>query len=91
MARCFHCKAALDDAIKPSLRDECPSCASDVHVCLNCTFYDPGAHNDCREPMAEMVSDRERANHCEYFRLGGDSPGDGGKDEAIKRLKDLFK
>jgi hypothetical protein len=25
------------------------------------------AHNRCREPQAEWVSDREKANFCDYF------------------------
>lgn len=41
-----------------------------MRVCRNCTFFAPGAHGDCREPAAERVVDKERANFCEYFALG---------------------
>jgi hypothetical protein len=38
-----------------------------VRVCRNCAFFASGAHHDCREPAAELVADKERANFCEYF------------------------
>ncbi len=38
-----------------------------MHACLNCEFYDPTCHNECRETMAERVVDKDRANFCEYF------------------------
>ena len=49
----------------------CPSCHSDLHVCANCRFFDRSAHNQCREPAAEFVRDKERANFCELFELAG--------------------
>jgi len=47
--------------------DSCPSCDWDLHVCLNCRFYDPSAHNQCSETQAEWVGDKEKANYCDYF------------------------
>jgi hypothetical protein len=41
-----------------------------VRACRNCAFYAPSAYNDCREPNAERVVDKERANFCEFFHLG---------------------
>ena len=45
----------------------CPSCGSYLHSCIQCKFYDPYAHNQCLEPSAEYVADKEAANFCEYF------------------------
>ena len=28
----------------------------------------PGVANDCREPAAERVADKEQGNFCDYFR-----------------------
>lgn len=64
-------------------RDECPKCHADVHVCKNCKNYDPNAYNECREPQADIVKDRERANFCDYFSPGGGGP-------AIDKAKDLL-
>ncbi len=69
---CFHCQNELTLEAKVSRLDQCPHCGRDLHCCRNCEFYDEYAHNRCREPQAEYVSDRERSNFCEYFqyRLG---------------------
>lgn len=71
---CFSCKKELSFSDpKIGFREECPHCRADVHVCKNCQFYDPKAYNECREPSADVVREKERANFCEYFtpRTGG--------------------
>jgi hypothetical protein len=73
-------------------RDECPKCGGDVHCCLNCRFHDPHAHNQCREPQAEPVTDRDRANFCDFFSAGaGGRPAEDPAAEARRRLDALFK
>ncbi|MBI3653262.1 MAG: hypothetical protein HY231_19715 [Acidobacteria bacterium] len=47
--------------------DVCPKCEADVHCCVNCDQYEPTAHNKCLEPQAEWVTDREKANYCDFF------------------------
>jgi hypothetical protein len=64
---CHHCRGELKVGGYISRSDECPQCGSDVHCCLNCDNYDPYAHNKCREPQAEWVTDREKANFCDFF------------------------
>lgn len=54
---------------KPGFRDACPSCGKDLHVCRNCRFYSPGSYRDCSETVPDGVTDKERANFCEYFQL----------------------
>jgi hypothetical protein len=51
-------------------RDVCEWCQAYLHCCRNCDFHEPGAHNDCREPSAELVADKELGNFCDFFRLG---------------------
>jgi hypothetical protein len=72
-------------------RDECPSCSADLHVCLNCIFYDPGRSNQCFEPQAERVTEKERSNYCDYFQFkeGGAQSTD--KTETEKLWQSLFK
>ena len=69
---CFACSAVTELAAgeRIGFRDTCSAFDADLHVCLNCVHYDPGAYNRCRESSAEWVSDRERANRCEYFVFG---------------------
>jgi hypothetical protein len=66
----------------------------DLHACRNCRHYDPAVNNQCREPNAEWVTDRERANFCEFYQLAETPRGAGGPDrsaEARRKLDDLFR
>ncbi len=66
---CWKCGAVLEDLLQPlSRRAECEACHADLHVCRLCTYYDPRVRSGCDEPRAEEVSDRERANFCDYFK-----------------------
>ena len=66
---CWKCGASLDAEPLPLARlAECPACHADLHVCRLCEFYDPGVANSCREPIADVVKDKERANFCGYFQ-----------------------
>lgn len=92
MKRCFSCKNELDVKGKPGRGDTCPSCGADIRVCLNCRFYDDGAYNRCREPQAERVLEKEKANFCDYFDFrDSEDAGKGGmKEDARKKLDELF-
>jgi len=88
---CFHCGKASASTPRVQFRDTCAQCSTDLHVCRNCRFYDPGAHHECKEPGAEWVREKERANRCEYFRVGGSTSAATSIDNARKALDDLFK
>jgi hypothetical protein len=92
---CFSCNASIELAAgeRVGFRDACEACNVDLHVCLNCAHHDPGAHNQCRESNAEWVSDRERANRCDYFTLGNRAGGaaEAEKGHALAALDGLFK
>ena len=53
-------------------RATCPECEAELHSCLNCRHYDEASPHECREPHAEKVVEKDRANACELFQ-----PGDG--------------
>ena len=81
---CWKCKKEISIE-KIARGDECPLCHADLHVCRACDFYESGAHNDCRESSADMVTDKERANFCDYFRVSSVIPGlDPGISKAEK-------
>jgi hypothetical protein len=90
---CFRCQRDLPIEGKIARLDSCPKCFSDLHVCLNCNFYDPFAPKQCRETSAELVRDKEKSNFCEYFTpssksgISAKSPA----DEARKAFDNLFK
>ncbi len=91
---CWKCGQRLGDAgLSISRRDLCPKCNADIHVCKLCRFYDIRAAKACREPIAEPVTDKERANFCGYFKASPDAwqPADKTKvDDARARLDALF-
>ena len=91
---CFSCRAAIELGAgeRVGFRDECTGCRADLHVCRNCAHHDPGAYNECRESNAEWVSDRERANRCDYF-VASDGRGAGADStaDAKSNLDALFK
>ncbi|MEE8184853.1 MAG: hypothetical protein V3T96_00430 [Thermodesulfobacteriota bacterium] len=89
MKCCFSCKKELDIRERPGRGDTCPFCGSDLKVCLNCRFYNENAYNQCTEPQAERVLEKERANYCEYFEFG-ESISDEKKEDPLKKLKELF-
>jgi len=77
---------------KITRRETCPSCGWDLHVCLNCRFFDLGVYNQCREPQAERVLDKERSNFCDYFVYREESTtGAHTGGAARKKIEDLFK
>src|SRR5437868_4387050 len=84
---------AVKVGIKVGRRDSCPHCATDLHVCKNCRHWDPAIHNQCKEPEANFIRDREEANFCAHFDFrDGDAPKtDQGVEKAKAKLNDLFK
>jgi len=95
MSVCAFCGNALDPKQRIVRDSECPGCGRDLHACVQCRHYDPGANNKCREPQAEWVTDRERRNFCDYFSLnpagrGGIRPLDRAQG-ARDKLSQLFK
>lgn len=94
MPDCFNCGTSLDKIIAPVARSEtCPHCGADVRVCKNCRHYDVKAYNECNEPQAERVLDKERANFCDYFSFTGGAAKESqpSKEDVLKQLDDLFK
>ena len=92
---CHHCKSEIKIEGYISRTDTCAKCGEDVHSCLNCLNYDVSAHNRCREPQSEWVSDREKANFCDYFApnkqpaTAGKGPGPA--EDSRKAFENLFK
>ena len=89
---CWGCGYEIVLIDKVVRQDTCPSCDRDLRCCKNCRFWDPGAHNQCRENLSEYVPDREKANFCASFEIRGgklDAPED--VDLARSKLENLFK
>jgi hypothetical protein len=74
MKSCHRCGREVQTLAKIARTDGCPYCHSDLKCCLNCALHDPGANNQCREPQAEWVTDKDKANFCEFFEFREVSP-----------------
>jgi len=86
MGTCYFCGTTIDTPVYRS--SLCPVCGKDLRICLNCSFYSPGSHWDCRETIGEAVKDKERANFCDFFRLGSRGRGDTKKTGPDDKLPD---
>ena len=62
-----HCGTPFEGERVP-VRGVCSRCAAFLHCCRNCDHYVFGLANDCREPQAERVADKEQGNFCDWFR-----------------------
>jgi hypothetical protein len=66
---CWKCGVSLENLSLPLRRlEECRACGAELHACRLCEFFDPAVAKSCREPVAEEVKDKSRANFCDYFR-----------------------
>jgi len=92
MKVCHRCKKELEVGNRVGRKETCPFCGTDLRVCLNCRFYDVSAYNQCREPQAERVVDKDRSNFCEYFVFGeaGKQRGREGKTPDAKATLEAF-
>lgn len=90
---CHHCRNEVVLLAAIQRTDSCSSCYSDLKVCLNCTFYDPGRNNQCSDPAAEWVPDKSKANFCEFFTFRNKAAGPGATAKASARssFDSLFK
>ena len=89
---CYQCCNKLEWKSFVPRSEECPHCYADIHVCRMCKFYDRSCYNECREPSAERVINKEKANFCDYFKLA--SNGQGGKKDKkslLEKANLLFK
>lgn len=92
MPSCFSCGKELQISESVGRGETCPHCGADLHCCRNCEFYDPKAYNECREPMAERVVEKDRSNFCDYFQMADKSFQVRDKAaEAKRKLEELFK
>ena len=90
---CWNCSQSLAEVLLPIARlATCKKCKAHLHVCRLCEYYDTRVSNSCREPIAEKVPDKKRANFCGYFQPAAKlEKADGGPVEANREtLEGLF-
>lgn len=93
-SKCYKCSKDLDLAIGKdvSRSEECPSCFSSLRCCKMCDFYDTNSYNECREPTADRIVEKEKANFCDHFKLSaGGANNNINKNSALDAANALFK
>lgn len=88
---CYSCKTLNEAVDKVGFREDCSKCGADLHICLNCEFYDKGSYHECRESSADFVKDKERANYCDYFRPRSGISAKNDEDKVLSAAEALFK
>ena len=87
---CWKCGNSLADYTLPLRRlEECRKCGAELHVCKLCEWYDTAVAKHCREPIAEEVKDKERANFCDYFKPRSGAWSNAPVNEAAKAKAQL--
>jgi len=67
LSRCAQCGAVIPTLGEPPA--QCPKCAFDLHSCKQCTYFDPAARYECRQPIAERVPRKDVRNQCTFYDL----------------------
>lgn len=92
-AVCYKCQAVL--ALVPntniSRNEECQNCRIDLHCCKMCEFYDPKHYNECKESQADRITEKEKKNFCDYFKLSARSQNKSAAEAALDLANSLFK
>jgi hypothetical protein len=76
----------------------CTKCGVDLHACIQCQSFDPGARFECRETIQARVSPKDARNSCPLFvgvtrveKATGSTPTASPESRARKAFDDLFK
>jgi hypothetical protein len=96
----FRCKRCgnIEDAQVMSL-SKCSKCSTDLHSCIHCESFDPGAVFECRQVIPARLSPKDGANSCDKFtprvtveRETGSTPAaKSASSSSRKAFDDLFK
>jgi hypothetical protein len=64
-SRCYNCATTL-----PAGNDfsgSCPKCGQALHVCKQCTHFEPSTRFQCVKPIKERIAAKDLVNTCELF------------------------
>ena len=91
--KCYKCGTVIhiDHIERIPRSEECPKCFAAVRSCMMCEFYDTKAYNECREPMAERITEKEKSNFCDYYKFGPGANPTAVKNDALALAEALFK
>jgi hypothetical protein len=65
VVRCAKCGGEITSPFGPESR--CSKCGADVHTCAQCTYFDPGAPNQCMQPVPQRIAPKDSKNACQLW------------------------
>lgn len=94
VSRCSECGTILPAMAEPT--GNCPKCATPLHTCKQCTYFDPSARFECQQSITERIVKKSAANTCQFFALKTTveretSSGGTRTDDARRAFENLFK
>ena len=91
--RCYNCKEEifLSSTENIARSEECPKCYVNLRACRMCDFYDKNSYNECREPTAERIVDKEKPNFCDFYKINTGINKEQVKNDALAAANALFK
>jgi len=91
---CYKCEKEIQLENNRSItrKEECTHCGVYLRCCLMCSFHDKSSYNECKEPMSERITEKEKPNFCDYFELNESLDSQSSKKEdALADAMALFK
>jgi predicted RNA-binding Zn-ribbon protein involved in translation (DUF1610 family) len=67
LSRCAQCGVILNALV--DVAGQCPQCGAALHVCKQCSHFDPGSRFECRQPVTGRVAKKDLRNDCTFFVL----------------------
>jgi len=96
VSKCARCGQAIATPIAGDAR--CSKCASDLHSCAQCTWFDTGSPFECGQPIPTRVTPKDKRNTCSYYeprvtveRETRTAPTPASDTGARQAFDDLFK
>jgi len=93
VTRCARC-GNIESADVGSM-SKCAKCGTDLHACIQCVSFDPGAVFECTQKIPKRVSPKDVRNDCTLFaarqQVERETRSQAPTNSARKAFDDLFK
>jgi hypothetical protein len=91
--RCRNCATIVSPPI--GTLSTCPKCRADLHSCVQCAHFDPGARFQCMQPILRAITPKDAGSDCTLFapsvRVERQTSTTRSDDDPRKAFEDLFK
>ena len=91
--KCYKCYNDLPFKLESNVSrsEHCPKCFTDLRACKMCIFFDSKSYNECKEPTADRITEKEKANFCDHFKIGAAANAGKTKEDLLNMANTLFK